>query len=207
MLRSLVSYNSTIVTLIHEHIRYEVFKSKEILGKFLNHDMMVKDSKYVENMAYGNMTTSEPQAVVFKATEENEEGATSKGLPVDPSKLNDEEMSLIIKSFRKILKTRKGKTTGLIQRGFATIVVSLIITSQNVHMLAIVTGMRTRRRRRRWRRSSSTRRWTTKHTSSRNGTLTRAPSTRTSPLSPSTRESSSPTSITSASWPKRAKRR
>jgi hypothetical protein len=35
MLRSLVSYNSTLVTLIYEHPRYEEFKLKEILGKFL----------------------------------------------------------------------------------------------------------------------------------------------------------------------------
>jgi hypothetical protein len=41
--------------------------------------------------------------------EEKEETTPSKGLPMDPSKLDNEEMTLIIKSFQQILKQRKGK--------------------------------------------------------------------------------------------------
>jgi hypothetical protein len=44
-----------------------------------------------------------------KATEEKKEESTSSRLPIDASKLNNEEMSLIIKSFRQILKQRRGK--------------------------------------------------------------------------------------------------
>jgi hypothetical protein len=55
----------------------------------------------VENIAHDNTSTPEPQDMVFKAIEEKEEEATpSKGLPIDPSKLNNEEMTLVIKSFR-----------------------------------------------------------------------------------------------------------
>jgi hypothetical protein len=60
MLRSLIPHNTTLVTLICEHPRYEEFKQEEILGKFLSHDMMVKDSKHVQNKAHRNTTTSEP---------------------------------------------------------------------------------------------------------------------------------------------------
>jgi hypothetical protein len=42
-------------------------------------------------------------------TEEKKEESTSSRLPIDASKLDNEEMALIIKSFCQILKQRKGK--------------------------------------------------------------------------------------------------
>jgi hypothetical protein len=49
------------------------------------------------------------QPVTFKATEEKKEDCTSSTLPIDASKLDNEEMALITKSFRQILKQRRGK--------------------------------------------------------------------------------------------------
>jgi hypothetical protein len=49
------------------------------------------------------------QPIAFKATEEKKEESTSSRLPIDVSKLDNEEMALIIKSFRQILKQRKGR--------------------------------------------------------------------------------------------------
>jgi hypothetical protein len=49
------------------------------------------------------------QPVAFKATEEKKKESTSSRLPIDASKLDNEEMTLIIKSFRQILKQRRGK--------------------------------------------------------------------------------------------------
>jgi hypothetical protein len=49
------------------------------------------------------------QPVAFKATEEKTEESTSSRLPIDASKLDNEEMALIIKSFRQILKQSRGK--------------------------------------------------------------------------------------------------
>jgi hypothetical protein len=48
------------------------------------------------------------QPAAFKATEEKEE-STSSWLPIDASKLDNEEMALIIKSFCQIFKQRKGE--------------------------------------------------------------------------------------------------
>jgi hypothetical protein len=48
------------------------------------------------------------QPVTFKATEEKEE-STSSWLLIDASKLDNEEMALIIKSFCQIFKQRRGK--------------------------------------------------------------------------------------------------
>jgi hypothetical protein len=48
------------------------------------------------------------QPVAFKAMEKKEESTPSR-LPIDASKLDNEEMALIIKSFHQILKQRRGK--------------------------------------------------------------------------------------------------
>jgi hypothetical protein len=57
----------------------------------------------------GGTSTPEVQPVAFKATEEKKEESTSSRLPIDASKLDNEEMTLIIKSFRQILKQMKGR--------------------------------------------------------------------------------------------------
>jgi hypothetical protein len=57
----------------------------------------------------GATSTPEVQPVAFKATEEKKEESTPSRLPIDASKLDNEEMALIIKSFWQILKQRKGR--------------------------------------------------------------------------------------------------
>jgi hypothetical protein len=68
---------------------------------------MIKGSKQI--VEQDDISTPEVQPVAFKATEEKQEESTSSRLPIDASKLDNEEMSLIIKSFRQILKQTKGK--------------------------------------------------------------------------------------------------
>jgi hypothetical protein len=70
---------------------------------------MIKGSKQIVNLEQGGTSTPEVQPIAFKATEEKKEESTSSRLPIDASKLDNEEMVLIIKSFRQILKQRRGK--------------------------------------------------------------------------------------------------
>jgi hypothetical protein len=70
---------------------------------------MIKDSKHIVNLEQGATSTPEVQPVAFKATEEEKKESTSSRIPIDASKLDNEEMVLIIKSFRQILKERRGK--------------------------------------------------------------------------------------------------
>jgi hypothetical protein len=70
---------------------------------------MIKDSKHIVNLEQGATCTPVVQPIAFKATEEKKEGSTPSRLLIDTSKLDNEEMALIIKSFRQILKQRKGK--------------------------------------------------------------------------------------------------
>jgi hypothetical protein len=70
---------------------------------------MIKDSKHIVNLEQGATSTPEVQPVAFKATEEEKKESTPSRLPINASKLDNEEMVLIIKSFRQILKQRRGK--------------------------------------------------------------------------------------------------
>jgi hypothetical protein len=99
ILRSLVFRNPTQVQLIHGDNRYKLMSLKEVIGNFVNFELMIKDSKHIVNLEQGATSTSEVQPVAFKAMEEQKE-STSSRLPINASKLDNEEMALIIKSFR-----------------------------------------------------------------------------------------------------------
>src|SRR5688572_13125430 len=107
ILRSLVFLNPTQVQLIRGDPRYKLMSPEEVIGKFVSFELMIKGSKRI--IEQGGTSTPEVQPVAFKATEEKKEESTSSRLPIDASKLDNEEMALIIKSFRQILMQRRGK--------------------------------------------------------------------------------------------------
>jgi hypothetical protein len=109
ILRSLVFRNPTQVQLIRGDPRYKQMSPEEVIGKFVSFELMIKDSKHIVNLEQGATSTPEVQPVAFKATEEKKEESTSSRLHIDASKLDNEEMALIIKSFHQILKQRRGK--------------------------------------------------------------------------------------------------
>jgi hypothetical protein len=172
---------------------------------------MIKDSKHIVNLEQGATSTPEVQPVAFKATEEKKEESTPSRLPIDASKLDNKEMALIIKSFRQILKQRKGKDYKPHSKRVCYQCGKSVTLLLNVHIQVIVTGTKTRRGRIKWRRKGITRKRVARRTWGGNGTPTRAPPTppptRTPPTLPSTKASSSPTSGTSVSWLRTARRR
>jgi hypothetical protein len=107
ILRSLVFRNPTQVQLIRGDPRYKLMSPEEVIGKFVSFELMIKGFKQI--VEQGGSSMPEVQPVAFKATEEKKEESTSSRLPIDASKLDNEEMALIIKSFRQILKQRRGK--------------------------------------------------------------------------------------------------
>jgi hypothetical protein len=109
ILRSLVFCNPTQVQLICGDPRYKLMSPEEVIGKSVSFELMIKGSKQIVNLEQGGTSTPEVQPVAFKAMEEKKEESTSSRLPIDVSKLDNEEMALIVKSFRQILKQRKGK--------------------------------------------------------------------------------------------------
>jgi hypothetical protein len=97
ILRSLVFLNSTQVQLIRVDPRYKLMSPEEVIGKFVSFELMIKGSKKI--IEQGTSSTPNVQPV---------ESPLSR-VPIDASKLDNEEMALIIKSFRQILKQRRGK--------------------------------------------------------------------------------------------------
>jgi hypothetical protein len=81
---------------------------EKFIGKFVSFELMIKDSKHIVNLEEGATSTPEVQPVTFKATKEKKESTPSR-LPIDASKLDNEEMTLIIKSFCQILKKKREK--------------------------------------------------------------------------------------------------
>jgi hypothetical protein len=208
ILRSLVFLNPTQVQLIRGDPRYKLMSPEEVIGKFVSFELMIKGSKQI--IERGATSTPEVQPVAFKATEEKKEESTSSRLPIDASKLDNEEMSLIIKVSAKSSSKGGGRTTSPAPRKFATSVVSPVISLLNVHYQVIVTGATTRREEGR-RRRSITRRRAAMPMYAGSGTPMRAPltppPTRTPQTSPSTKVSFSTMSATSASWQRTAKRK
>jgi hypothetical protein len=109
ILRSLVFLNPTQVQLKRGDPRYKLMSPEEVIGKFVSFELMIKDSKHIVNLEQGATSTPEVQPAAFKATEEKNEESTPSRLPIDASKLDNEEMALIIKSFRQILIQRRGE--------------------------------------------------------------------------------------------------
>jgi hypothetical protein len=107
ILRSLVFLNPTQVQLIRGNPRYTLMTPEEVIGNFVSFEFMIKGSRKINEL--DGPSTSEAQPVAFKATEEKKEESTSSRQPIDASKLDNEEMALVIKGFRQILKQRRGK--------------------------------------------------------------------------------------------------
>jgi hypothetical protein len=125
IIRSFVFRNPTQVQLIRGDPRYKQMSPEEVIGKFVSFELMIKDSKHIVNLEQGATPTPEVQPVAFKALEEKKESTPSR-LPIDASKLDNEEIALIIKSFLQILKQRKWKDYKPLPRGCATGVVNPI---------------------------------------------------------------------------------
>jgi hypothetical protein len=68
--------------------------------------MMVKQARYVDDVANGPLPLYKTQPVALKATS-SKEALLSKVAQVDATRLNENEMALIIKRFKTALKGRK----------------------------------------------------------------------------------------------------
>jgi hypothetical protein len=106
MLRSFTVIDPHLVNLIRENPRYTKMTPEEILGKFVSGRMMVKEAWYMDDALKGPLLVYEPQPVAIKATS-SKEALPSKVAQVEATRLNEDEMALIIKRFKTTLKGRK----------------------------------------------------------------------------------------------------
>jgi hypothetical protein len=170
---------------------------EEVLGKFVSHQMMVKDAKYIDDVANGRTPSNKPQVVAFKATKDKEV-IVNKVAQVEAIDLNDKEMALVINCFKSALKGRKNyNAESKVKR-------MCLKCGRTSHFIANCPNndddQEQDKKRRRWKISSFTRRRRTRRILARSGTQTIAPptpTTRDSPPSPLTNHHSYPTNDTS----------
>jgi hypothetical protein len=103
MLRLFTIIDPQLVNLVRENPRYTKMSPKEILGKFVNGCLMVKETRYIDDIANGPLPLYEPQPIALKAMT-NKETLPNKVAQVEATGLNEEEMVLIIKRFKTALK-------------------------------------------------------------------------------------------------------
>jgi hypothetical protein len=106
MLRSFMVIDPHLVNLIRENPRYTKMTPEEILGKIVSGRMMVKEARYVDDALNDPLPIYELQPVALKATS-SKEALPSKVAQVEAARLNEDEMTLIIKHFKTTLKGRK----------------------------------------------------------------------------------------------------
>jgi hypothetical protein len=105
MLRSFTVTDPHLVNLIHENPRYTKMTSEEILGKFVSGRMMVKKARYVDDIANRPLPLYELQPIALKETT-GKEALSNKVEQVEAVRLNEEEITLVIKRFKTALKGR-----------------------------------------------------------------------------------------------------
>jgi hypothetical protein len=208
ILRSLIFLNSTQVQLIRGNPRYTLMTPEEVIGNFVSFEFMIKGSRKINEL--DGPSTSEAQPVAFKATEEKKEESTPSRQPIDASKLDNEEMALVIKSFRQILKQRRRKDYKPRSKkvcykcGKPGHFIAKCPISSDSDWGDDKMGRRKEKKRYYKKKGGDAhvcREWDSDESSSDSSDDEDAPT------SPSPRDFSSPTSATSASWQRTAKRR
>jgi hypothetical protein len=198
ILRSLVFLNPTQVQLIRGNPRYTLMSPEEVIGNFVSFELMTKGSKKIIEL--DGPSTPEAQPVAFKATEEKEE-STSSRQPIDASKLDNEGMALIIKSFKCAKPRSKKVCYKCAKPGHFIAKCPLSSDSDRGD-----DKKGKRREKKRYHKKRAAMPMCAASETPRRAPPT-PPPTRTPPTSPSPRASSSPTSATSASWQKTTKGR
>ncbi|MCL1415368.1 hypothetical protein M3J43_25520, partial [Escherichia coli] len=79
---------------------------KEILEKFVSGRMMVKEARYVDDIANRSLPLYESRPIALKATN-SKEVLPNKVAQVEAVGLNEDKMALVIKRFKTALKGRK----------------------------------------------------------------------------------------------------
>jgi hypothetical protein len=206
MLRSFTVLDPHLVNSIHENPRYTKMTPEEILGKFVSGRMMIKEARYVDEALNGPMPIYEPQTVALKATS-SREALPSKVAQVEAAGLNEDEMALIIKRFKTVLKGRKEHPNKSKTKGKR----SCFKCGKTRHFIANCpdndsdqgkekNGKREKKK--------SYKKAKGRHNLARSGiriALRPTPTTKDSPPRPSTSRLSSPMSATPTSWQKKKK--
>jgi hypothetical protein len=115
MLRAYAIEDTTVISLIQQDPTFKKMTPEDVLGKIINHEMLVEEAQHVKNLSKG-IISSKKQDIAFKATkkikskkiveksssEEEVDDSNDESIEYDP-----EEMALFIKRFSKMMGKQK----------------------------------------------------------------------------------------------------
>jgi hypothetical protein len=67
MLRAYVVKDTTMISLIQQDPTFKKMTLDDVLGKIINHEMLVEEAQHVKNLSKG-IISSKKQDIAFKAT-------------------------------------------------------------------------------------------------------------------------------------------
>jgi hypothetical protein len=115
ILRAYVVMDTTMISLIQQDPTFKKMTLDDVLGKIINHEMLIEEAQHVKNLSKG-IISSTKQDIAFKATkkskskkdveesssEEEDDDSNDVSIEYDP-----EEMSLFIRRFSKLMSKQK----------------------------------------------------------------------------------------------------
>jgi hypothetical protein len=113
MLRAYAIKDTTVISLIQQDPTFKRMTPDDVLGKIINHEMLVEEPQHVKNLSKG-IISSRKQDIAFKATKNNKRVVEENSSEEDDDDSNDEsawydpeEMDLFIRRFSKIMGKQK----------------------------------------------------------------------------------------------------
>jgi hypothetical protein len=143
MLRAYVVKDTTVICLIQQDPTFKKMTPDDILGKIINHEMLVEEANHVKNLTKG-ITSLRKQDIALKASKKTKKKQivieSSSEEDDDDDDDDDEGMTLFIKNYnkfmakRRTLKRNKEKSQGLEAKECAIIVARTSTSLLNAHM-------------------------------------------------------------------------
>jgi hypothetical protein len=118
---------------------------EEVICKFVSFELMLKDSKHIVNLEQGATSTPRCNPLHSKQHKKRMKSLHQVDYQSTPPSLTTRRWLLSLRAFDKSSNKGMGRTINPIPRGWATSVVSPVISLQNVHIKVTVTRTTTRK--------------------------------------------------------------
>jgi hypothetical protein len=111
MLRAYAVNDTTVISLIQQDPTFKKMTPDDVLGKIINHEMLVEEATHIKNLSKG-ITTSTKQDITFKASkkskskkviEESSSEEEDDDSDDDSTRHDPDEMALFIRRFSKMM--------------------------------------------------------------------------------------------------------
>jgi hypothetical protein len=108
MLRGYVVKDTTVISLIQQDPIFKKMPLDDVLGKIINHEMLVEEANHVKNLSKGitssrkqgiTLTASKKKQIVIESSTEEEED--------EEKEYDEDELALFIKKFNKYISKRR----------------------------------------------------------------------------------------------------